>query len=59
VAGFEKKNHPGPSATLYPPTSILVQIVCLKAVSSAVTFETAKEAEQDYRRVTVYLIIFF
>jgi hypothetical protein len=52
-------NHSGLSATLYAPTSISGQTVGLKAAGSTVIFETAKDAQQDYQRVTVYLIFLF
>ena len=34
-------------------------MVGLKAVSSTVIFETAKDTQQDYQRMTVYLIFLF
>ena len=44
---------------LYARTSISGKIVGLKVVSSTVIFETARDAQQDYKRVTVYLIFPF
>ncbi len=53
------KKYSGLRATLYVPILISGQMVDLSPVSDMVIFEIAKDAQQDYQCVAVFLIFFF